>query len=171
MGGGLNVNVQMTFQNPPEALARETARATREAMRAVARYHWRHRIPLRFQLTSAQAPLAQQLGFEPRTKAYEIRKAKTLGHRRPLVLTGGMEQAVTSTFQEPRATRRSGRVTATLRLFAPFYVRFRGRSGTGPDMRAELSAITEQEAQQYAEMTNRNIQNRIRRMRERRRSR
>src|SRR3990172_3567299 len=34
----------------------------------------------------------QRYGYTPRTTKYEIRKAKNLGHRRPLVFTGESEE-------------------------------------------------------------------------------
>lgn len=160
--------VEMHIQNPPEALEKEFRRASKTAMVRVARYHWRERIPLRFQQPSALSHLAQELGFKPRTRGYETRKARQFGHRRPLVWTGRMEQTVTGQYREPKGSRaKTGEIKTILRLAAPYYVRFSGKRGTGPDMRAELSNFTQAEATMYARMMSDNVQRQIDRMHER----
>ena len=162
--------VSMDIVNPPEALQKEFNRASKAGITRVARYHWRERIPLRFQQQSALSPLAQELGFQPRSRGYERRKARIHGHRRPLVWSGRMYETVTTHFREPRASRaKTGEIRTTLRLTAPYWVRFRGKRGTGPDMRAELSNISQDEATLYARMLSEHVQRRLERVHERKR--
>ena len=70
------------------------------------------------------------LGFTPRTKRYQIRKAKSKGHQRPNVFTGDMRAAVLG----------SARVTATQKN-ARVVARGTGSSRLWNDRREEIEAV------------------------------
>lgn len=94
-------------------------------------------LPGHFELSAKQ-----KYQYQPRTKQYEIRKAKTKGHRKPLVWSGALKNAVTATNVIIAATPNWVKVIMrgppwqTKRL-----LRFRGSSGKGPNMEKELTIV------------------------------
>lgn len=66
----------------------------------------------------------------------------------PLVFTGKLREMTTS-YAKIRSTSKSLQVT----MKTPYYLRFRGKGGTGPDMRRELLFISDEEAQLIAVAT------------------
>ena len=95
---------------------------------------------------------ARRYGYKERAKWAEsdpgrMRRLRSgrRADRRPLVHSGRLVGMAT----------RSARVKvygsmARIMMNAPGYVRYRGRSGTGPDLVAELTAVTDDEAQELA---------------------
>jgi hypothetical protein len=63
----------------------------RHAYTAAAEYHFQHHVPRHF-----QGFAAAKYGYYPRTKKYNDRKLKQVGHTDPLVFTGASRREATS---------------------------------------------------------------------------
>lgn len=125
----MHVKVRETGATPG-VLKKELPRLQKLSFAAIGRYWHESFRPNHF--TTAGKTI---YGYRPRTKEYEIRKAKEYGHRLPLVYTG-TSQAL-SRIQDVRATRNRVRVVLNTPAlnFKP----------GGHDLRGEMTRITKRE--------------------------
>jgi len=118
----------------------------KEAWRHTGRYWHRFILPKHFQ---PQAVYEYQ--YAERTIAYRRRKTRKFGHNRPLVFTGRMERDVRRIL-DVRVSSKAARVV----LHGPRYLYMKGgKRGTGPNMAAELAAISERDAKALATVMDR----------------
>jgi hypothetical protein len=99
------------------------------------------------------AGAAQRFGYAPRDPGYETRKARFVGHRRPLVFTGRLEEEV----REQRSflvTRSESRTTLTIPLAVPDYVT---QKRSGVDLADELARVSDSETQVAARTLERSL--------------
>lgn len=86
---------------------------------------------------------ATEYGYAPRTREWEARKLRTHGHRRPLEATGELRRRA-----ENRGRVKPGKAKVRVTLTGlPAYV---GRRGRGPDIQAELEAVSERDVSEVA---------------------
>ena len=84
-----------------------------------------------------------EYGYQARKASYELRKAKKLGHRRPLVWSGETER-MTGRSRDVRYTDKG--VTVVLQAPKHLYQ----RRGSAPDKAEELQRVSEREVAQLA---------------------
>ena len=87
----------------------------------------------------------QFYGYAKRTKRYQIQKARTFGHQKPLVWTGTLERNATRDIQVTGTSKR-----ATGRMKGIQALNFASSKPGYPDTRAELTAVHPQEANRLA---------------------
>ncbi len=114
---------------------REWNEIQRGVWQAVGRYWHVHFRPKHFTRAGAQ-----EYGYEPRTAAYQRRKAKQKHHQEPLVFTGESRRRTRSARIVPFAT--ASRVGVRVRMSAP---NLSYRRANTPDMRDELTTISDSE--------------------------
>jgi hypothetical protein len=122
-----------------DVLKRDLNDALRKGWEEAAIHHQEHHMPEHFE-QNAYA----KYGYQPRTKAYMIRKAKQMHQQLPLVWSGVLKKAILESV-EIRATAHGARLTWRSAPWLAGYIAFRGRSGTGPDKLKELQAVTQEE--------------------------
>lgn len=82
--------------------------------------------------------------YQPRTKRYMIRKAKKYHHRNPLEFSGTAKRAALSSVKLSGTSKRARGV-----LPVPSYI-YKFHKGNQPDKAAEMTATTQQEAENFA---------------------
>jgi hypothetical protein len=107
---------------------------------------------------------AAEYGYQDRSAAYQRRKAKTYHHQIPLVFTGESRRRVRTARVVPFAT--ANRVGVRVRMSAPA-LNFR-RSAKSPDMREELTTISEGEGRELSRLHRRGTEAGLRQFRGRR---
>lgn len=85
------MTVELTLPRDPALFQRDHNRFMRAAMTAAAEYHWRQHMPRHFQKFAAA-----KYGYVPRSKKYNDRKIKIVGHQIDNVLSGRSRREVTS---------------------------------------------------------------------------
>lgn len=110
---------------------------------------------------------ASEYGYQPRggergsnqpfKGSYTARKLKKLGHTRPLVYTGRSEGL--AAIRDIRATAKKGAATARVVIHARG-LNFRS-SARSPDMRKEITTISQAEAAELTQLANRRLQARF----------
>lgn len=127
------------YQGSPEAKLRGFSGAVKEANFAAIRYWHGRFLPLHFAGSASQT-----YGYRKRSPQYMRRKGKSLGHQRPLELTGTMKQAVTRSIRISGTSKRARGAMSGARV-ANFH------ANASPSMREELTAVTKAEADTLAE--------------------
>ncbi|MDZ4858867.1 MAG: hypothetical protein SGI88_07765 [Candidatus Hydrogenedentes bacterium] len=93
---------------------------------------------------------SMRYGYSVRTKRYEARKTKKMGHKKPLVWSGTLQKTVAGAVRI-RATPKSVKVTMSgpkwLKGFASFF-----KNRRGPNMAAEITKIAKSEGKRLAEV-------------------
>lgn len=107
---------------------------------------------------------AAEYGYQPRTAAHQRRKAKAKHHQQPLVFTGESRRRTRAARIVPFAT--AGRVGVRVRMSAP-NLSYR-RHASSPDMREELTTISNAEGAVLARLHRRGTEAALRRFRGRR---
>ncbi len=143
MSAGLKVGYLLTFAPDMKEWPKRTVqRGFEAALAAIGQLWFREFLPRHFMNLAVRG-----YGYQRRDKDYQIKKAKTTKRTAPLVgLNKGAHRAGTL----KRTAMRTGLVRATskkvsVRFQVPAYAKSRGRLGTGPDMIAEMTAISEKE--------------------------
>lgn len=105
------------WRRAPRGLAKEHKQADREAKRHLNYYWWLHLLPTKF-IPSA----VQRYRYKPRTRGYQIRKAKIKGHNRPMEWSGTLRRRMEG--KKPPVVHR-GRATTMRFTGLPRYTYFR----------------------------------------------
>lgn len=147
------VRVTVDYHDRPAAMLKRAEKAARGSMLDSAKVWHRRFLPIHF-TTAAW----RRYDYTPRTKRYEIRKARTKRHRRPLVFSGRTRDMVR---QAVFAVRKSkGEHVGTARMpVPPYFFKHPYRKATGKfiDKPAELTAIAGEEEQAFAELARRRV--------------
>lgn len=95
----------------------------------------------------------RKYGYDERNETYQRRKVKTRSHNNPLMFSGTLKREASATI-EARATARgnaTGKMKARAANFAGKADKSTTRIGDYPDLRAELTAVSSDEAQELAQ--------------------
>ena len=160
---------RIVLDKPPRGMARVFRDAMKAEMRGAATHWHRKMLPDHFEYSAER-----RYGYRPRTKAHVKRKQRTKGHSLPLVFSGLLKRQVTARGTVPKVTRR--RVTLT--LTAPKYAYYKPRrpkgapklkrteAGVSP-MHAELTTVTDAEADALARLVHERVEMRLNHYRQR----
>lgn len=133
----------ITYQASPEHTLAVLNKSVKHALNIVG-HHWHSKILPRHFETSAVA----KYGYQKRTKKYQIRKARQKGHQRPLEFSGQLKEAV---LRRARIISTSKRVKVHLK--GPKYLwKYQANQ---PDKARELTATTESEVKELADVLER----------------
>lgn len=144
----MGVRGHITYEKPPDVTLKELRPAVKEALQRTVLEWWRRYMPGHFR-NEAKG----KYSYQPRTAAYEKRKARQKGHRRPLVWSGLAER------QAKRYAKTSGTSKrATLSMDLPGYFYKYLKTGKQVDKNRELTETTEREAQELAEVLDMEMQ-------------
>ena len=94
-----------------------------------------------------------EYNYQKRSKLYMLRKAKKMGHQRPLVWSGASERAA----MRIRDVRASGKAARIVYHMPPYFYMYRKHVGD-PHKGLELSALSEKDAQTAARVIDKTIQ-------------
>jgi hypothetical protein len=125
----------MQYERPLGATLRNVAAALRKGLERVALMWFYQMMPAHFAFGAHS-----EYGYEPRSRVYEIRKAKRTGKRNPLEFSGETRRMLAGQKPQPQTTR-SG-VALRLRVPEHFTQRRRGQ----PNLPAELKRVSLREA-------------------------
>lgn len=100
---------------------------------------------------------AKKYGYKRRSKAYQKRKRRVMGHGTPLVWTGESKRWVETRRGRPRISKNGSRFTARLAVKTPDYFYKYHLDRTGPDKAAEATLTTDDEADELADIVSDNI--------------
>ena len=148
------VSVEVRYEDQPAKQLKRAAKDAGESMRDAGRLWQRRFLPLHF-TTAAH----RRYDYSPRTKRYEIRKAKTKRHRNPLVFTGeSRRRALALTQITLRRSR--GEHVGTVRIAVPsYFFQHPGTKASGRfiDKPKELTATSRDEEIAVAELARRRV--------------
>lgn len=134
----------LQFRRSPRGMGKAFAAAREPALSAVGK-RWYERMLRRHFESGA----VQRYGYQKRKKRYSQRKARAVHHQRPLVYRGLLKEAVTGA-----ATIRASSRRVTVRMHGPrwlgSFLSIRAKRPDFPDIKAELTAINEQEGVELA---------------------
>ena len=131
------------FKEPPEAMRKAFPRIRDNALAAMGDKWHREMLQDHFSQVAYT-----KYGFQKRRKEYVKRKRKKYGHNDPMRLKGTLEQSIRSM---ARISTSSKKVRITM-SGAQLNFATKARVAKGyPDFRAEITAITPQQAQTLAE--------------------
>lgn len=118
--------VSITYSAAPEDEPNRMKRSIREALKVAAK-HWHRNFAQKHFTTKANA----EYEYQPRTKAYMIRKGKKKDHQLPLVWSGALRTMVLGRFPEPRVKGDGQSLKCSLVLRVPTYTFYtKTKSGT-----------------------------------------
>lgn len=140
-------------------MAKEFREAREGGMQAIGQMWHRDMLPEHF--TDRATRLYK---YAERTAKYKKRKQKKFGHKTPLVFTGRMRDALMGLAQI-RASSEKVRVSMSGPRWLSGFMSFRGRTGTGPDMKKEITTIRQDEGETLAMGLHRYIVQRLETMR------
>jgi len=103
---------------------------------------------------------AREYGYAPRSIGYMIRKARVMGHRRPLVWSGTSER-LAKRIRNVRATPEGARVVVTAPALNFWRKTTTALTGASPNMRRELMAISVADSKLLAARVDRTIQTQV----------
>lgn len=141
----------ITYVGSPDATAKMLNPAVRAALREVVEAWHKDTLPKHFEPSAVS-----RYGYKPRTKKYEIRKAKKFHHRNPLQFTGTLRREVSRQVRiTATATKTRGRARAV--MSGPRYL-YQYRKDVGQaDKAAELTMVTAAEAEAMARALDRSV--------------
>lgn len=129
------------------ATVKETPRFAKAANLAAIQYWHDTILPKHFLI-----PAKTEYKYQPRAKVTELKKAKRYGHRKPIVMKGLAEAMLEGSPVRLSSTSKA----ATMTLRGPFYLGFRRKKeiGTGlsPDLKAEVAAMSQEDAELLAKV-------------------
>lgn len=112
MGVGLpSTAVGLIFDADPRLKVRDHARFMRNAFTAGAEFHFEHHVPWHFENFAGP-----KYGYFPRSRAYNARKLKQVGHNRPLEFTGASKRMATGSHVPIQATPKGATLTVRLAI-------------------------------------------------------
>lgn len=135
----------ITYTGMDALKPQELRRAVKQQLQAVADAWHSNILPRHFKRGAKQ-----RYGYQERKASYNKRKEKRYGHRRPLEYTGQLKRQV---LRKARISGTSKR--ATVSMDAPRYM-YQYKPGA-PDKAAEITAVTQDEAESMAIQLNRNL--------------
>jgi hypothetical protein len=140
----IRIKVKYTGAIPGVTMSqRDWNEIQRGVWHAVGRYWHVHFRPKHFTRAGAQ-----EYGYQPRTAGYQRRKAKAKHHQNPLVFSGDSQRRTRAARIVPFATSRQ--VGVRVRMTAP-NLNYR-RSASAPDLREEMTTISEAEGKELARL-------------------
>lgn len=158
------MQVRVHYEVPPDEEPRVWDRGIRMGLRNATLFWQREMAAGHFEQGAAG-----KYGYAPRTKKYQIRKAKRWGHQQPLVWTGVTRDWVRSRFAQPSVRREGGQgLKARLQILAPGYF-YRWHGGHQQDKVAELLTTTDAESAKLLDVLDDALQTELSRPRRRRR--
>lgn len=123
------LTIQENLAQGPKAVATEFKARLKDELDALGRRWHRDILPHHFEVSAGQ-----RYGYQPRTRAYMIRKAKVKHHQKPLVWSGRTE---TGMRQQARISVVKSTVKVTMTAAKFLNIR---RNATAPDLAAEATA-------------------------------
>lgn len=88
-------------------------------------------------------------GYAQRTEKYQRRKVRLKHHNKPLVFTGALQRALQGV-ASITASNSGVRVKMSGPKWLSGYISFKGRLGTGPDKKKEITTIAQSEGESLA---------------------
>jgi len=129
------LSIRATITGGPRAIAAQLKRDTRAELSVIGRQWHRGILPRHFD-TAAGA----RYGYKPRKRRYQIRKAKSKGHQKPLVWSGRLQKDIRS-FASVTGTAKA----VSVRMKGPRYLYAYRKKQGAPNLRAEITALTSAE--------------------------
>jgi|ERR1051326_609070 hypothetical protein len=153
----------MVEERPPEVFERAWKELTRAGFSEMGEHWHRVMLPRHF-----EAHARERYGYKPRTKRYAIRKNMAYAKGKAvaasnvdLVFTGLLRQSMQSV-----GTVRAFPTRATVSMTGPRYITMRPYQSDHPDLAAEVTKITEDEAQELSNLLNESVTRRLEALRE-----
>lgn len=139
----MSMRGRIVYAKQPGKTPKQVRAATTEGNAASVEHWHRKYVPFHFE------PFAKsKYGYQRRSKKYEQRKQRKVGHVKPLVFTGNLERQAES-FIDVRASSRRG--TGILTRVPKYAYKYRTDSRQ-PNKADELTSVTEGEINKLAEV-------------------
>lgn len=147
--------------NPPSAVLKRATAATREALPHAAKFWHRTYLGRHFEPSAVR-----RYGYSPRSKKYQLAKAKQQRHQKPLVKTGRSRMLAKRHVDYVARKRRGGdevEGSAVMRRLPKYFFQHPHKAASGRfiDKPAELSAIAAEEERVSVELIRRNVLRRM----------